>query len=263
MAASRNHRIERPYPLPDPFVMPSNWERPPTGSPQPQPPRKKRWPWFAGGAVAVIAALVASGSISTDDTTTTAKVKPAQSSSATSTSTTTATTTPEKSATTATPIAQVSTATDGPINQQMSDGDAATWLPPNKSYRCTYVSRQVDVKATYNLWVTPPEKDAITRVLTDCGAVSPTPSTTTDVPESTTQTPIPQVPQISTPVYTPAPMAPVVDTPVPDAPAVDAPSSAYCPNCSAVRAAGAAPIYAGKPGYSSKLDGDGDGMACE
>ncbi|WP_349303983.1 excalibur calcium-binding domain-containing protein [Rhodococcus sp. Q] len=34
-------------------------------------------------------------------------------------------------------------------------------------------------------------------------------------------------------------------------------------NCSAVRAAGAAPIYAGQPGYSSKLDRDGDGVACE
>lgn len=34
-------------------------------------------------------------------------------------------------------------------------------------------------------------------------------------------------------------------------------------NCSEVRAAGAAPIYRGQPGYSSKLDRDGDGVACE
>lgn len=34
-------------------------------------------------------------------------------------------------------------------------------------------------------------------------------------------------------------------------------------NCAAVRAAGAAPIYAGDPGYSSDLDRDGDGVACE
>ena len=32
-------------------------------------------------------------------------------------------------------------ATDGPINQQKGDGDAATWLPPNTSFRCTYVAR--------------------------------------------------------------------------------------------------------------------------
>ncbi|MGP5588072.1 excalibur calcium-binding domain-containing protein [Glutamicibacter ardleyensis] len=34
-------------------------------------------------------------------------------------------------------------------------------------------------------------------------------------------------------------------------------------NCSAVKAAGAAPIYRGDPGYSGKLDRDGDGVACE
>lgn len=34
-------------------------------------------------------------------------------------------------------------------------------------------------------------------------------------------------------------------------------------NCSEARAAGAAPLYAGQPGYSTKLDRDGDGIACE
>jgi hypothetical protein len=34
-------------------------------------------------------------------------------------------------------------------------------------------------------------------------------------------------------------------------------------NCDAVRAAGAAPIRVGEPGYSSKLDRDGDGVGCE
>jgi len=38
---------------------------------------------------------------------------------------------------------------------------------------------------------------------------------------------------------------------------------AYYPNCDAARAAGVAPIYAGKPGYREELDGDGDGVACE
>jgi hypothetical protein len=39
--------------------------------------------------------------------------------------------------------------------------------------------------------------------------------------------------------------------------------SAYYPNCDAARAAGAAPINAGEPGYRDKLDRDGDGVACE
>ncbi|TQF73694.1 HNH endonuclease [Rhodococcus spelaei] len=59
-------------------------------------------------------------------------------------------------------------AVDGPTNQQKSDGDAATWLPPNKSYRCTYVAKQVEVKAAYKLWVTQAEKDAIARELGSC-----------------------------------------------------------------------------------------------
>lgn len=39
--------------------------------------------------------------------------------------------------------------------------------------------------------------------------------------------------------------------------------STYYANCTAVRAAGAAPIRSGEPGYSRKLDRDGDGVGCE
>jgi hypothetical protein len=39
--------------------------------------------------------------------------------------------------------------------------------------------------------------------------------------------------------------------------------SAYYANCSAARAARAAPVRAGQPGYSRKLDRDGDGVGCE
>lgn len=60
-------------------------------------------------------------------------------------------------------------ATLGWVNQQKGDGDAATWLPPNNAYRCTFVSRIVEVKAAYRLWVTPAERDAIARVLAGCG----------------------------------------------------------------------------------------------
>lgn len=34
-------------------------------------------------------------------------------------------------------------------------------------------------------------------------------------------------------------------------------------NCSEVTAAGKAPIHQGEPGYSAKLDRDGDGVACD
>jgi hypothetical protein len=59
-------------------------------------------------------------------------------------------------------------AVDGPANQQKSDGDAATWLPSNKPFRCQYVARQVAVKKKYNLWVTAAEKEAIKRILSTC-----------------------------------------------------------------------------------------------
>jgi len=59
-------------------------------------------------------------------------------------------------------------AVDGLTNQRKSDGDAATWLPPNKPYRCLYAARQVAVKAKYGLWVTRAERDAFGRVLAAC-----------------------------------------------------------------------------------------------
>ena len=60
-------------------------------------------------------------------------------------------------------------AVDGPANQAKSDGDAATWLPANKPFRCQYVERQVAVKRRYRLWVTSAEKDAMARILSSCG----------------------------------------------------------------------------------------------
>jgi hypothetical protein len=50
---------------------------------------------------------------------------------------------------------------------------------------------------------------------------------------------------------------------VPRPTATKSSSSVYYENCTAVRAAGAAPIHRGEPGYSSRLDRDGDGVACE
>ena len=59
-------------------------------------------------------------------------------------------------------------AVDSNLNRQKGDGDAATWLPPLKSYRCDYVARQIAVKAKYALWVTSPEKEAIVKILEKC-----------------------------------------------------------------------------------------------
>jgi hypothetical protein len=139
-------------------------------------------------------------------------------------------------------------AVDGPANQQKSDGDAATWLPPNKSYRCDYVARQISVKASYGLWVTRAEHDAMARVLGDCPDTAAPTSQLAPAP--------PAQPQ-------PAPPAYVAPAPAVPAPAAPAPAAVYYANCAAARAAGAAPLRAGQPGYREQMDGDRDGVACE
>ncbi|MCG5430760.1 excalibur calcium-binding domain-containing protein [Mycobacterium sp. MYCO198283] len=67
----------------------------------------------------------------------------------------------------------------------------------------------------------------------------------------------PAIPDTSTspPPYIPAPAAPSVAEP--------APESAYYSSCADARAAGAAPLHRGDPGYRSGLDRDNDGIACD
>lgn len=59
-------------------------------------------------------------------------------------------------------------AVDDTLNRQKGDSNAASWLPPDRGFRCAYVARQVAVKAAYDLWVVPAERDAIARVLAGC-----------------------------------------------------------------------------------------------
>ena len=130
-------------------------------------------------------------------------------------------------------------AVDGPANQQKSDSDAATWLPANASFRCSYVARQIRVKAKYHLWVKPAEKEAMINVLTPCtgAAEAPAPKPAPDTPA-----PVPQV----------------------DAPPAQNPAPALAfQTCADARAAGYRNMHRGTPGYSEHLDRDGDGIACE
>lgn len=59
-------------------------------------------------------------------------------------------------------------AVKGRLNSQKGDGDAATWVPPEKSFRCAYVAQQIAVKAKYSLWVVAPEKAAMSAILAKC-----------------------------------------------------------------------------------------------
>lgn len=157
--------------------------------------------------------------------------------------------------------------TDGPTNMKKGDGDAATWLPPNKGFRCEYVARQISVKATYSLWITQAEHDAMARILADCsGQLAPT---NQPAPVAPTPAPVPEpAPAVAAapvaPAPAPAPVAPAPAHVAPaPAPAPAAPAAVYYANCTAAKAAGAAPIYAGQAGYRAALDRDSDGVACE
>ncbi|GAB3124994.1 HNH endonuclease family protein [Glaciibacter psychrotolerans] len=107
-------------------------------------------------------------------------------------------------------------AVDGPTNSAKGAGDAATWLPPQKSYRCTYVARQIEVKTAYGLWVAPAEHTAMTRVLASCGGVATTGS----------PTPPPAAPE---PVGVPAPLPAPAPAPAPDPAPAPAPPAAAEP----------------------------------
>ncbi|MFJ5693310.1 DUF1524 domain-containing protein [Arthrobacter sp. NPDC093125] len=152
-------------------------------------------------------------------------------------------------------------ATDGPTNMKKGDGDAATWLPPNKGFRCEYVARQIVVKATYTLWVTQAEHDAMADILADCsGQLVPT-AAKAPVAAKPARTAA-AAPVVPAPAPA-APVAPAPAAPAPAAPVAPAPAAAYYANCAAAKAAGAAPITAGQPGYRAGLDGDSDGIACD
>ena len=62
---------------------------------------------------------------------------------------------------------------------------------------------------------------------------------------------------------TAAPVTSAAPRPVADPQPAPPATGVHYANCTAARAAGAAPIYAGEPGYSTKLDRDRDGVACE
>ena len=130
------------------------------------------------------------------------------------------------------------------------------WRPSNRASWCAYADGWVKVKSVWDLTVTTAERDALGQMLDTCSAagpvwpigeggsfISPEGATASGAVNATPQAPI-------APAPAPAP------GPAPD-------GSVYYANCTAARAAGAAPIYAGQPGYRSALDGDKDGVACE
>lgn len=156
-------------------------------------------------------------------------------------------------------------AVQGRANQQKSDGDAATWLPSNKAFRCEYVARQIGVKHKYSLWVTSSEKAAMNRVLASCPAqtIPDYTGVKTASQQAQTDTSAQESTQSQTQTQEDAPSQSQSTAPAPTTTQQSSGSDVYYKNCTAARAAGAAPIYQGQPGYRAALDRDRDGVACE
>lgn len=137
-------------------------------------------------------------------------------------------------------------AVDGPTNLRKGDGDAATWLPPRKTFRCAYVARQIAVKHRYGLSVTTAERDAMVRVLTACpsqalpvGGIVPLGGGTQQAAPTPTQTTNPK-------------------------PATSGGTDPRFGTCREANAAGYGPYRSGiDPEYAWYQDRDHDGLACE
>ncbi len=137
-------------------------------------------------------------------------------------------------------------AVDASTNRQKSDGDAATWLPPNKAFRCDYVARQITVKRKYELWVTAPEASAMKTILQSC-------------PGQTLLGPGPQPTLASNTGGQPEPSASGAAKPATPG------ATAYYRTCANARAAGVTPLIKGTAVYAANthLDRDKNGIACK
>ena len=104
---------------------------------------------------------------------------------------------------------------------------------------------------------------------TTAPSIEPSQGPTATPPESPTRTPTPtstQQPQSPTPTPTRAPTPTPTRTesvPTTEPTAPEATTAVVYQNCGEVRAAGRAPLHRGDPGYSSALDRNGDGVACD
>jgi hypothetical protein len=145
------------------------------------------------------------------------------------------------------------------MNASKGDRDPSNWMPDDTAFWCTYASDWVAIKARWGLSMDESEWGRVKNVLADC--ITANVSTTTTTPPPVQTAPIVNLP---TTTKAPSPPAPTTTKPAPPPPPpTDPPGEVYYKNCDAVRAAGAAPLYVGQPGYRSGLDRDGDGVACE
>lgn len=140
------------------------------------------------------------------------------------------------------------------LKSHYADGFQVTAQAPGAG-----VKAKVSKGVSLTVRATPAPASLVSHKPTPSASPSPTPSPSpssspTPSPEPTTAEPTPE-PTVDAPVEEPAPEPPAQPEP--------APQQAYYGSCREAKAAGAAPLYRGDPGYRSGLDRDGDGVACE
>jgi Excalibur calcium-binding domain len=134
-------------------------------------------------------------------------------------------------------------------NRDKSDKDPSNWLPPYEADVCPFIGDWVAIKARWGMSMDQSEYGRIRNLLTGpcegwlIAPLEPLPAPTTPSEPSPPPPPIPLVSPV-----------PSTDPPV---------TEVYYANCTAARAAGAAPLHVGEPGYRTALDRDKDGVACE
>ena len=136
-------------------------------------------------------------------------------------------------------------------NNAKGDKDPSNWLPPNPADECSYIGDWIAIKARWQLTMDQSEHGRLANLLgSTCQGLLIAPRETVTIVPTTTVAP---------PAAQPAP------PPQPATTAAEAPNGGgvVYANCAAARAAGVAPLHRGDPGYSAKLDRDGDGIACE
>lgn len=120
-------------------------------------------------------------------------------------------------------------------NVAKSDKDPSNWLPTNADDVCRFIGDWVSIKARWGLTMDQSEHGRVRNLLTGpClgWRIEPFAAAPVDLSPVSTDTPPPS-------------------------------NDVYYANCAEARAAGAAPLLLGEPGYRSALDRDKDGVACE
>jgi hypothetical protein len=130
-------------------------------------------------------------------------------------------------------------------NQAKSANDPVNWMPPQQDYWCTYLGDWVAIKVRWGLSMDQSEFGRIRNIVRE------------RCPEWRIE-PVDQLPDFFAATLSVQPLAPL--------PLVGSGAGSvgvYFDDCDDARAAGAAPVRRGDPGYRSGLDRDDDGVGCE